>query len=129
MALTFRRFRKLRRHSFGWINATQFFGALNDNVFKAYVQMFIIARFANDGGSAVPLAVATIIFSIPFLLFTAYAGFLADRFSKKLVALALKYAELAIMALGLAAFAIGSPVMLYILLFLKIGRASCRERV
>lgn len=118
MALTFRRFRKLRRHSFGWINATQFFGALNDNVFKAYVQMFIIARFANDGGSAVPLAVATIIFSIPFLLFTAYAGFLADRFSKKLVALALKYAELAIMALGLAAFAIGSPVMLYILLFL-----------
>ena len=59
---------------------SQFFGALNDNVFKALVQMFIIGLAVT--ANAVPLAVATMVFAIPFLVFTSYAGYLADRFSK-----------------------------------------------
>jgi acyl-[acyl-carrier-protein]-phospholipid O-acyltransferase/long-chain-fatty-acid--[acyl-carrier-protein] ligase len=123
MKFSLERFRKLKEQSFGWINATQFFGALNDNVFKAFVQMFIIAKLVNVK-SAVPLSIATIMFSLPFLLFTAYAGFLADRFSKKIVVVALKYAELAIMVLGIVAFLVGSPIMLYILLFLMSTQSA-----
>ena len=122
--MTFESFRRLRRRSFGWINATQFFGALNDNVFKAFVQMFIIAKYPGEDNSAIPLTVATIMFSLPYLLLTAYSGFLADRFSKKFVTLALKYAELVIMALGIVAFAIGRPVLLYILLFLMSAQSA-----
>ena len=80
MRWTLETFRRRRREAFAWLNATQFFGALNDNVFKALVQMFIIGL--APAANAVPLAAATMIFALPFLFFTSYAGFLADRFSK-----------------------------------------------
>ena len=79
MRWTFDKFRRRRREAFAWLNATQFFGALNDNVFKALVQMFIIGLAVT--ANAVPLAVATMVFAIPFLVFTSYAGYLADRCS------------------------------------------------
>ncbi|MGI5868402.1 MAG: MFS transporter [Kiritimatiellia bacterium] len=120
MRWTFDKFRRRRREAFAWLNATQFFGALNDNVFKALVQMFILGLTigSGSGASAVPLAVATMLFAIPFLLFTSYAGYLADRFSKNVVTVILKYAELGIMLLAVAAFAAGWTRALYALLFL-----------
>ena len=116
MRWTFDKFRRRRREAFAWLNATQFFGALNDNVFKALVQMFIIGLAVT--ANAVPLAVATMVFAIPFLVFTSYAGYLADRFSKKTVTVILKYAELGIMLGAVAAFALGWAWALYALLFL-----------
>lgn len=109
-------FRKRRKAAFAWLNATQFFGALNDNVFKTLIQMFIIG--VASATNAVPLAVATIVFALPYLFFTSYAGFLADRFSKKTVTVVLKYAELTIMVCAVPAFAFGQHWMLYVLLFL-----------
>jgi MFS family permease len=44
------------------------------------------------------------VFSAPFLLFSGYAGFLADRFSKRRVIVLCKVAEIGIMLLGLVAF-------------------------
>ncbi len=116
MRWTLETFRRRRREAFAWLNATQFFGALNDNVFKALVQMFIIGL--APAANAVPLAAATMIFALPFLFFTSYAGFLADRFSKKTVTVALKYAELGIMLAAVGAFAAGWEWALYALLFL-----------
>ncbi len=116
MPWTLETFRRRKKAAFAWMNATQFFGALNDNVFKTLVQMFIIGVVSRT--NAVPLAIATIVFALPYLFFTSYAGFLADRFSKKTITVMLKYAELLIMALALPAFAWGLDWMLYALLFL-----------
>ena len=55
-------------HSFAWLNATQFFGALNDNVFKLLVVFFLVDHLGLDRKSTIGLA--SIIFVIPFLLFS-----------------------------------------------------------
>ena len=114
-----RRIAALRRRkeaAFRWLNATQFLGAFNDNLFKGFVTMFLIVLIPRWKGFL--LGGATILFAIPFLCFTAYAGFLADRFPKNRVTVALKYAELAVMALGVPLFLAGSPGLLFALLFL-----------
>ncbi len=47
---------------------------------------------------------ATFLFSLPFVLFSGYAGFLSDRFSKTPIIVWAKVAEIVIMGLGLLAF-------------------------
>ena len=77
--------------SFRWLNATQFLGALNDNVFKLLIILYLISpnMFGEDKAASVN-AVAGAVFVVPFLLFTAYAGKLADRFSKRNIIVAAK---------------------------------------
>src|SRR5690242_3943523 len=64
--------------SFASLNAAQFLGAMNDNTLKLLIIFFLI----NDRGSAkagiITAAVGTA-FVLPFLLFSAPAGCLADR--------------------------------------------------
>ena len=114
-----RRIAALRRRkeaAFRWLNATQFLGAFNDNLFKGFVTMFLILLIPEWKGFL--LGGATIIFAIPFLCFTAYAGFLADRFPKNRVTVALKYAELAVMSLAVPLFWFSAPWLLFAVLFL-----------
>ena len=114
-----RRIAALRRRkeaAFRWLNATQFLGAFNDNLFKGFVTMFLILLIPEWKGFL--LGGATILFAIPFLCFTAYAGFLADRFPKNRVTVALKYAELAVMALAVPLFWLSAPWLLFAVLFL-----------
>ena len=67
--------------SFNWLNVTQFLGALNDNLFKFFIVFFLIAIQGAGSESAVS-ATAGVVFVIPFLLFIAAAGVVADRFSQ-----------------------------------------------
>ena len=108
--------RRKREAAFAWLNATQFLGAFNDNLFKGFVTMFLILLIPEWKGFL--LGGATILFAIPFLCFTAYAGFLADRFPKNRVTVALKYAELAVMVLAVPLFWFSAPWLLFALLFL-----------
>ena len=78
---------------------TQFLGAFNDNVFKIVV---IAARGHGAGprrdGAASSLAGA--VFIAPFLLFSGYAGHLADASASARVLVAMKIFEIVAMALG-----------------------------
>ncbi len=90
--------------SFYLLNATQFMGALNDNIFKLLVIYLLISvkgpEFAN-----VILSLAGGIFVIPFLLFSSAAGVLADRISKKNIIVFSKSLELAVILFaGVAVF-------------------------
>lgn len=114
--------RHKRSQAFGWVNATQFFGALNDNIFKALIQMFLIGMLPE--ARAKTLAIATVLFSAPYLFLTPFAGYIADRFSKKHITVILKYAELVIMVLSLIAFLVGSRFMLFALLFLMSAQSA-----
>lgn len=114
--------RRRKKAAFAWLNATQFLGALNDNLFKMFVTLFLVGQLPSSWRDTT-LSLATILFALPFLAFAPLAGYFADRFSKSRVTVALKYAELGIMALGLPCFFFGrSPVlaaaMLLSLLFL-----------
>ncbi len=114
--------KKWRMSSFGWLNVTQFFGALNDNVFKLMLVLFIHNMLKQDLNST--QALATFIFVIPFLLFSHAAGVLADRFSKRNIVVAAKWAELLVMAVSFVALCKGNPYVLYALLFVMCTQSA-----
>src|SRR5258705_12518091 len=87
--------------SFLW---TQFLGAFNDNVCKIIVSMRAVHVAASSGGGSTYLSVAGVVFVLPFLLFSGYAGHLADAVSKRKVLVPVKVLEIFIMLFGLAAF-------------------------
>jgi acyl-[acyl-carrier-protein]-phospholipid O-acyltransferase/long-chain-fatty-acid--[acyl-carrier-protein] ligase len=64
---------------------TQFLGAFNDNLFKnAFIILvtFSLAQASGVNGQLM-VTVATGIFILPFFLFSATAGQLADKFEKQ----------------------------------------------
>ncbi len=90
--------------SFYGMTATQFLGAFNDNLFKQLMLLLAIPLGAAAATKADEQGFATMVFSLPFILFSGYAGYLSDRFSKRTVIVLAKVAEIGIMLLGVAAF-------------------------
>ena len=68
--------------SFYWLNSAQFLGALNDNLFKLLIVFCLIARNGEENADRL-FAMAGVVFVLPFLLFNAASGALADRVSKR----------------------------------------------
>lgn len=93
--------------SFWGMTVTQFLGAFNDNLFKQLVLLLSITGVDNalKGEAADNQWLPMLMFAVPFLLFTGYAGFLADRYSKRTIVVWAKVAEIVAMALGGVAFA------------------------
>lgn len=64
---------------------------------------------------------ANTVFAVPFILTTGYAGYLSDRYRKRTIVIACKFAEILIMMAGAAAFMLYSHNMelkwLYVVLF------------
>ncbi len=108
LALTDDRSKLLADKSFWGINITQFLGAFNDNVFKQLVLLLalpaVVEGAANNKSSEDMQGYATLVFSLPFVLFSGFAGFLSDRFSKTPIIVLSKVAEIFIMILGVLAF-------------------------
>ncbi len=108
--------------SFGWLNVTQFFGALNDNVFKMLVVFFLVDSLNSDRDAT--QSIASLVFVVPFLLFSHAAGVLADRHSKRHIIVAAKVSELLVMVFGLVALSIGNALLLYALLFIMCVQSA-----
>jgi acyl-[acyl-carrier-protein]-phospholipid O-acyltransferase / long-chain-fatty-acid--[acyl-carrier-protein] ligase len=105
-----------KKHSFAFLNATQFLGALNDNIFKLIIVYFVISLQSLDNASSI-LATVGAIFVVPFLLFSSAAGVLADKVSKRNIIITMKILELSIMSISVLAVYIKSPIAMYALLF------------
>ncbi|MCE2983310.1 MAG: MFS transporter, partial [Parachlamydia sp.] len=93
-----------RFSSFTYLNVTQFLGALNDNIYKLLIVYFFIQIEGIEYSHQI-LASTGATFVIPFLLFSAISGTMADRFSKRDIIVTTKILELVIMAVGVCAFA------------------------
>ncbi len=74
---------------------TYFLGVFNDNFFKQAVLLLAVGA-----GMSSLQGRATELFSLPFILFSAWGGWLADRFTKKRVVIGVKFLELAAMLIG-----------------------------
>ena len=96
----------LRERRFAPFFWTQFFGAANDNVFKNAFVVFVTfeaaASLQYDAATIVNLIGA--IFILPFMLFSATAGQLADKLEKSRLIRWIKLFEIAIMAIGAVGF-------------------------
>jgi len=86
--------------SFYFLNATQFLGAMNDNIFKLLV-IYLLINLQGPAAANSILSLAGGIFVIPFLLFSSGAGVLADRISKRSIIVFTKLLEVLIMIFGL----------------------------
>ena len=110
-------FALLRERRFAPFFGVQFLGAFNDNVYKNALIILLAFQATQlttlSSGLLVNLCAA--LFILPYFLFSATAGQLADKYEKSSIIRLVKLAEIVFMTIGAAGF--------------KIGRASCRERV
>lgn len=110
----------LREGRFGPFFWTQFLGAFNDNVFKNAFVVFVTFVAAQRAGLSAGTIVNLIgaVFILPFLLFSATSGQLADKYEKSRLIRLVKLFEIAIATIGLAGFAWASVPLLFVTLAL-----------
>jgi 1-acyl-sn-glycerol-3-phosphate acyltransferase len=112
-------FQLLRERRFAPFFWTQFLGAGNDNVYKNALVIFVAFQAATltavSSNDLVNIAAA--VFIAPFVLFSATAGQLADKYEKSRLIRLVKLFEIAIMVIG----AIGFYRRDLVLLFLALG--------
>lgn len=105
---------------------TFFLGAANDNFFRNAMAILILYRLAENAGIDGKLLVtlAAGIFILPFFLFSATAGQLADKYEKSGLIRWVKLAEIAIMLFGAIGLILGEPYFLLFVLFLMGAQSS-----
>lgn len=99
---------------------TQLLGALNDNVFKTALITLLTFR-AGSITDLSPGLLATVlpgVFILPFFLFSATCGQLADKYDRAMLARLSKLLEVVVMALGAWGFIAGNLPALVLALFL-----------
>ena len=101
---------------------TQFFGAFNDNVFKNALVIMIAFSVEADSDLLVNLAAA--LFILPFFLFSAIAGQIADKYEKSSLIKIVKLTEIVIMCIAGLGFYINSIPLLLSVLFLMGYQSS-----
>jgi len=104
-------------HAFLW---TQFLGAFNDNIFKIVVSFTAMDTLGPVDGVVFTGAV----FILPFLLFSGYAGHLADVHSKRQVLVWTKVLEIVAMALAVPALLTGRVDALLAVLFFMAAQST-----
>ena len=100
------------RRGFWCLFATQFQGAFSDNVFKWLVLFLVIEGTTAEATKEMVLEkkdklapIIGAVFALPFILFSMFAGMLADKHSKRTIAVGTKMAEVGIMSLALLGLA------------------------
>ncbi len=104
---------------------TQFLGAFHDNLFKNAFVVILLFGVASQASQKATLGIdpkllvtaAAGLFILPFILFSAIAGQLADKLPKDRIIRIVKIAEILIALAGAFSLLIGSVVMSFIVLF------------
>ncbi len=108
----------MRTRRFLPLFATQFLGAFNDNLYKsAMVIMVTYAIYSDETKEATFNAIAGGLFILPFFLFSALAGQLADSSDKARIIRIVKTAEIVIMLFGAAGLILHNIPLLLAALF------------
>lgn len=111
-------FKLLGQRRFAPFFATQFFGALNDNIFRNGLVILITFQGVRVFGMdyTVLANVAAFLFILPFFLFSATAGQLADKYEKSMLMRRVKLLEIGLMTIAAAALLTRQyPVLLFVL--------------
>jgi MFS family permease len=108
----------VRTRRFFPLFATQFLGAFNDNLFRTAMVMLVIYGIYGDATrEATFSAIAGGLFILPFFLFSALAGQLADANDKAMMIRVIKTVEIPIMMVGAAGLVIHDVPLLLTALF------------
>lgn len=124
----------MQDRSFWGMTATQFLGAFNDNLFKQLMLLLatptaVEIAAAQARGETVPdrQAEAMMVFAAAILCFTGFAGWLADKASKRTLIIGAKCAEIVVMTIGMVGFLLygtfGFAGMLVVLFLMGVQTA------
>ncbi|MEZ5825662.1 MAG: acyl-[ACP]--phospholipid O-acyltransferase [Geminicoccaceae bacterium] len=108
----------LRGTRFAGLFWTQFLGALNDNFFKNALVILTLYQLMTGEQGEMMVTLAAGLFILPFFLFSATAGQLADKYDKARLTRLIKIGEIVIMAGGALALIAGHVPSLLVILFL-----------
>lgn len=97
---------------------TQFFGAFNDNLFKNTLMTFVAYKMvAQSQVVGIYSNIIAGVFILPYFLFSALAGLLADKYNRAYMTRILKCTELLLMMGAGIVFATQSVPLLIVILF------------
>ncbi|MEM9623019.1 MAG: MFS transporter [Pseudomonadota bacterium] len=116
---THSQFALMRQRRFAALFHTQFLGAFNDNVFKAALSLIFVysGMIAADATDTFVNAAAGL-FILPFFLFSATAGQLADKLEKSQLVRSIKLMEIVIALFGAVAVYLQNVYAMLFVLFL-----------
>ena len=98
---------------------TQFFGALNDNVFKQSLLLVITYGWIQHSGNVSTMNnLAALLFILPYFIFSATAGQIADKYERASLVRKIKVLEIIIMLIATVGFVLGNIFILLFALFL-----------
>ena len=95
---------------------TQFLGAFNDNIYRNAFAILVTYFLAKEN-QAIILNIALMAFILPYFLFGAIAGQLADKYEKSWLIRRIKIAEIIIMIIGCITLYLGSVNAMLVVLF------------
>ena len=95
---------------------TQFLGAFNDNIYRNALAIIVTYVLAKENQVLI-INVALVVFILPYFLFGALAGQLADKYEKSWLIRRIKAAEILIMIFGSVAIYYQSMTMMLLVLF------------
>ena len=113
-------FQLFKHRRFNAMFFTQFLGAFNDNIFKQALILVLTYTAASQLGMEVSILnnLAAMLFILPYFLFSALAGQIADKFEKSELTQFIKLLELVIMAIAAVGFVFEWYALLFVALFL-----------
>jgi MFS family permease len=107
------------RGKFAAMAGTYFIGVFNDNFFKQAALLMAIAAGKSEMQSYIAA-----IFTLPFIVLAAPAGWFADRFSKRSVVISAKIFELAAMIFGALGVLYGNWILILVMLGIEGTQAT-----
>ncbi len=98
---------------------TQAIGAFNDNGLRNAITILITFELAVYQGwnATVFVQAATAVFILPYFLFSAIAGQIADKYDKSVIARRIKLFEIAAMVFGVISLWLDNPYLFLLVLF------------
>ncbi|MFO1089262.1 MAG: acyl-[ACP]--phospholipid O-acyltransferase [Hyphomicrobiales bacterium] len=108
----------LKTNRFRPLFITQAIDSFNNNAYRAALAILITFGLGTETSTAAALiALATAVFILPFFLFSATAGGLADTYDKALITRRVKAIEIVIMTVAAASLLLGSIPLAFAVLF------------
>lgn len=113
-------FALLKKPGFLFFLITQFLGAMNDNVYRLVVSLILVGDSLHGGG----VSLTAIVFLVPAILFSGYAGYFADKYSKRNVLIITKSFEVVSMLLAYIALGTEYGILMLAVLFTLATQAA-----
>lgn len=108
----------IRTKGFVALMVTVFINALNDNFFRLVFIFLAIRVYVTDGEGMFYYSLIGFIFLLPFVLFSPYAGFVGDRYSKKAVIVSTRVAEAGVLMIAAVMLVLNNMAGLFGAVFL-----------